>query len=336
MYYYINTTFSCWKNVSLIRCAHSWNIFQHSKRNFVSLRCHVISSICLVLVLFPFGHISLFDNNITSNFLFFFPGSPSGHSMITSAVLCLLVSWLLNSLRENLLCNMSILGRLIVNLSLWAVLMIILIFVSVSRVFIATHFPHQVIMGTVIGLILALVVKNYKTVLINISGSVRYCALCSLTLVTTTLASYLFLSFLVYDPSISVTKAQKWCIKPSYIHLDTTPFYAMVRDSGATLGLGISVGIVSSALRGGNWRGLRVGVGQLSLLSASLKVMLSILLLQLLEVISLPKSSALLFYVAGYVRCAFIPIIVILIVPIIAVWQWSNVMIIYIFEIMER
>lgn len=163
--------------------------------------------------------------------------------------------------------------------------------------------------------------QNYRTVLINMSVSVRYCALCSLLLVTTTLASYLFLSFLVYDPSISVTKAQKWCIKPSYIHLDTTPFYAMVRDSGATLGLGISVGIVSSAVRGGNWRGLRVGVGQLSLLSASFKVVLSILLLQLLEAISLPKSSPLLFYVAGYVRCAFIPIIVILIVPMIAVWQ---------------
>lgn len=242
--------------------------------------------------------------------------------MITSAVLCLLVSWLLDSIQENLLCNMSILGKLIVKLSLWVALMIILIFVSVSRVFIATHFPHQVIMGTVIGLIVALVVKNYKTVLINMSGSVRYCALCSLTLVTSTFASYLFLSFLVYDPSISVAKAQKWCIKPSYIHLDTTPFYAMVRDSGATLGLGISVGSVSSAVRGrGNWPGLHVGIGQLSSLSASLKVTLSILLLQLLEVISLPKSSPLLFYVAGYVRCAFIPIVVILIVPLIAVWQ---------------
>ena len=33
------------KNISFIRCAHSWNIFQHSKRNFVSPRGHVISSI---------------------------------------------------------------------------------------------------------------------------------------------------------------------------------------------------------------------------------------------------------------------------------------------------
>jgi len=33
------------KNVSLICCADLWNIFQHSKRNFVSLHNHVISSI---------------------------------------------------------------------------------------------------------------------------------------------------------------------------------------------------------------------------------------------------------------------------------------------------
>ena len=36
---------TCWKNISFICCAHSWNIFQHSKRNLVSPRSHVISSI---------------------------------------------------------------------------------------------------------------------------------------------------------------------------------------------------------------------------------------------------------------------------------------------------
>ena len=33
------------KNISLVHCIHSWNIFQHSKKNFVSPRGHVISSI---------------------------------------------------------------------------------------------------------------------------------------------------------------------------------------------------------------------------------------------------------------------------------------------------
>ena len=38
------------KNISLFRYAHSCNIFQHSKRNFVSPRGHVISSICIPLI----------------------------------------------------------------------------------------------------------------------------------------------------------------------------------------------------------------------------------------------------------------------------------------------
>ena len=36
------------ENISLVRCAHSWNIFQHSKINFVSPCCHVI----IILYLF--------------------------------------------------------------------------------------------------------------------------------------------------------------------------------------------------------------------------------------------------------------------------------------------
>ena len=40
--------FSCWRNISLIRCTHLWNIFiQPSKRNFISPCGHVISSIYL-------------------------------------------------------------------------------------------------------------------------------------------------------------------------------------------------------------------------------------------------------------------------------------------------
>ena len=37
--------FSYWKNISLVLCTHSWNIFHHSKRNFISRHGHVISSI---------------------------------------------------------------------------------------------------------------------------------------------------------------------------------------------------------------------------------------------------------------------------------------------------
>ena len=236
--------------------------------------------------------------------------------MVTSAVLCLLVFWLINSLRENVLRQAPFWRRFIITVTVWSVFFTILSLVSVSRVFIATHVPHQVILGTVFGLIVASVVRKYHSLLTRVSHSAMFCALCSQALIGTTLLSYFILSLLVYDPSISVSKAQKWCIKPSYIHLDTTPFYALVRDAGVTVGLGISLSIVALAvrLRGRmSWRGL--STVQMSLLSGSLKIILSILLLQYLEVISLPKSSRFLFFVAGYVRCSLIPIIVIFVVP---------------------
>ena len=38
---------SCWKNISRVSAANEWNIFQHSKRNFLSPRGHVISFLYL-------------------------------------------------------------------------------------------------------------------------------------------------------------------------------------------------------------------------------------------------------------------------------------------------
>ena len=51
------------ENISLVHCAHSWNIFQHSKRNFVSPRNHVISSIYCIHWLF-----TKISGDVTENF----------------------------------------------------------------------------------------------------------------------------------------------------------------------------------------------------------------------------------------------------------------------------
>ena len=51
------------ENISLVHCAHSWNIFQHSKRNFVSPRNHIISSIYCMHWLF-----TKISGDVTENF----------------------------------------------------------------------------------------------------------------------------------------------------------------------------------------------------------------------------------------------------------------------------
>ena len=38
------------------------------------------------------------------------------------------------------------------------------------------------------------------------------------------------------DPSWSVELAKKWCARPEWIYLDTTPFFALTRDGSSILG----------------------------------------------------------------------------------------------------
>lgn len=250
-------------------------------------------------------------------------GSPSGHAMVTSAVFCLVVLWFTHLLREKVQHQLHPNSSLLLNVTAWSVLFVILSLVSLSRVFIATHFPHQVLLGTIIGLIVATVVKHHKSLLIRISHSAVFCVFFSLSVIGATLFTYLVLAALVYNPSTSVAKAKKWCVNSSYVHLDTTPFYALVRDCGVTAGIGISQSLFSlltkkikKSLRDSKMR------VQTPLYLQTLKFILSILLLQLLKIIPLPNSNSLLFYMAGYVRCSFIPIVVIFIVPsILTSWK---------------
>ena len=236
--------------------------------------------------------------------------------MVTSAVFCLLTLWLLNALKENSFCKLHLWRRLFITVALWILLFVILAFVSISRVFIATHFPHQVFLGAIIGLIVATVVNNRGSTLIGISHSAPFCVIFSLGVVLTTLLTYFTLSAIVHDPLTSVAKAQKWCIKSSYVHLDTTPFYALVRDCGVTAGIGISQSLLSSFTRKFNERPNDSKTAQASLFTRNFRLTLSIILLQLLKVVPLPNFYySVLFYAAGYVKCSFIPIIVIFIVP---------------------
>jgi glucose-6-phosphatase len=44
-----------------------------------------------------------------------------------------------------------------------------------------------------------------------------------------------------WDASWSVALAKKWCAKPEWVYLDTTPLYAVTRDASQLLGtLGMS------------------------------------------------------------------------------------------------
>ncbi|XP_060572797.1 glucose-6-phosphatase 3-like [Ruditapes philippinarum] len=152
-------------------------------------------------------------------------GSPSGHAMVTSSVVFCLVLSLIQNTRP----------RLLVQCILWIAFTLFMVAVNVSRLFIATHFPHQVILGTLMGIILTLVVNKIDLQHLKLS----HCVTASVAMPTSCILTFYMLKWCGLDPQWSISLATKYCANPDWIHLDTTLFNAVYRDAGSVLGYGI-------------------------------------------------------------------------------------------------
>lgn len=52
---------------------------------------------------------------------------------------------------------------------------------------------------------------------------------------------YLLLKALGVDLLWTLEKAQRWCVKPEWVRLDTTPFASLLRNMGTLFGLGLGL-----------------------------------------------------------------------------------------------
>ncbi|CAL1530783.1 unnamed protein product [Lymnaea stagnalis] len=155
------------------------------------------------------------------------PGSPSGHAMITSAVWYILVSDLLYYKQAQ---------SVLTHLACWACYLLVMFAVCVSRLFIATHFPHQVIAGIFSGMLLGKILNSLSTTTLTFYHYVVTSALLSIIAASI----YMLVGVLGYDPLWSVVVATKWCAFREWVHMDTTLFYSIVRDISSLLGLGVA------------------------------------------------------------------------------------------------
>ncbi|KAI1280550.1 Glucose-6-phosphatase 2 [Halotydeus destructor] len=164
------------------------------------------------------------------------PGSPSGHAMITAAVFYILVEALLKQRGRRTKSSM-------LDTCCWSIYTLILCSVSLSRIYIAAHFPHQCLLGAVIGIAVAKLISQSNTDAFErkhyIMGTVGMFSIVMMT--------YFAISSLGFDPLWSVGQAIKWCSKPEYVHIDTTPFFSMMRYLGFFFGMGL--GLYSSAYK---------------------------------------------------------------------------------------
>lgn len=235
------------------------------------------------------------------------PGSPSGHAMLTAAVWFVLISAVLRHYQKH---KLPTLGPL--RVFLWLFYVCSIIGVTISRLYLSAHFPHQCVLGAGLGLLVAVVV--YRSNLRNIKLATYVVGtVFMLTVVAATYATLILV--LKVDPGWTIAKAVKWCLKKEHVHMDTTPFFSIMRYTGFFLGTGIGLNAAPEPLV--------VRPANLSRPNESMKVrsinflkaVISIALIHALNLIRIPSGNLPVFYALSFLMNTVQPILFICIVP---------------------
>ncbi|XP_032628628.1 glucose-6-phosphatase catalytic subunit 1-like isoform X2 [Chelonoidis abingdonii] len=219
------------------------------------------------------------------------PGSPSGHAMGSAGVYYVMVTALLPCIQGTW--HGSCAARCLRSL-LWLVFLAVQVCVCLSRVFLAAHFPHQVIAGVISGMVVAEAFDHIHSIY---NASLRRYLGTTLFLFSFALGFYLLLKALGVDLLWTLEKAKRWCDRPEWIHIETTPFAGLLRNLGILFGLGLALNsqMYLESCKGKMGQQLPF---RLSCIAASL------LVLHLFDSFDLPTDRELLFYVLSFCKSA--------------------------------
>ncbi|XP_066554748.1 glucose-6-phosphatase catalytic subunit 1-like [Amia ocellicauda] len=227
------------------------------------------------------------------------PGSPSGHAMGSAGVYYVMVT----SLLAILIKKQGHSGKnWCVRGALWAVFWGVQVCVCLSRVFLAAHFPHQVIAGVITGMIVAEAFSRVKWIY---SASLKRYLHTTLFLLTFALGFYLLLRALGVDLLWTLEKAKRWCVRAEWVHMDTTPFASLLRNLGTLFGLGLGLhSPLYTESKPGRSAPFRLGC-----------IIASLLLLHLFDSFKPPTHTEALFYLLSFCKSAAVPLATVGIIP---------------------
>lgn len=236
------------------------------------------------------------------------PGSPSGHSMVAAAVWYVILESFLQKLGAVKKNSNNLIAKVC-----WLAYLVVIFTVGVSRVYIAAHFPHQCVMGMAIGCAVAMAMDYLNTDNMKTSHYV----LATGGLLGSALSTFAVLKAMGMNPLWSVDRAVKWCANPAYIHIDTTPFFSMMRYCGFTLGIGL--GFNSNSFQ-------EVSKETFTTSMKVIAAVLSVGLAKLSERIELIKGNTMFFYAQAFALNAVLPYIMIAIIPLFVYKVWPRKM----------
>uniref|UniRef100_A0A8C7D697 glucose-6-phosphatase n=1 Tax=Oncorhynchus kisutch TaxID=8019 RepID=A0A8C7D697_ONCKI len=182
-------------------------------------------------------------------------------------------------------------------LGLWMLLCTVELLVCMSRVYMAAHFPHHVISGVIMGIMVA---EFFSRVQWIYRTSLRKYFNTTIFRLSFAVGFYVLLKALGVDLLWTLEKAQKWCVRAEWVHMDSTPFASLLRNMDTLFGLGLGVhSLLYTESKKNSSPPFRVGC-----------ITVSLLLLHILDGLMFPSRNQATFYVLSVSKCAaalFIP-----------------------------
>ncbi|XP_051968432.1 glucose-6-phosphatase a, catalytic subunit, tandem duplicate 1 [Xyrauchen texanus] len=236
------------------------------------------------------------------------PGSPSGHAMGSAGIWYVMVTAVLSIAAER---KIPALHYRFLQLMLWILLGLVELLVCMSRVFLAAHFPHQVVSGVISGIVVAEISSRVQWIY---NASLKKYFSVTLFLLLFAVGFYVLLKALGVDLLWTLAKAQKWCINPDWVLMDTTPFASLLRNMGTLFGLGLGLHLSCYNKRKKN---------SSATFSAGC-IFVSLVLLQLLDSMTFSYNNQLIFYLLSFCKSAAALVVPTALVPGVISWLSSK------------
>lgn len=230
----------------------------------------------------------------------FHAGSPSGHAMGAAGVWYVMVTATLACATEK---QCPPLLYKFLQLGLWGLMGLVLLLVCMSRVYVAAHFPHQVIAGVFMGLLVATVVSGRKSIY---TASMTTYFFITLFLTSFGVGFNALLEALGVPLHWTLELARRWCVNPEWAHLNSTPLASLLRNMGSLLGLGLGLHspLNTEIKKTKSSPGFKVG-----------SILVSLFLLQLLDGWTLSTEHLATFYFLSFFKSAVALLIPTTLVP---------------------
>uniref|UniRef100_A0A8C0TCW4 Glucose-6-phosphatase n=2 Tax=Canis lupus familiaris TaxID=9615 RepID=A0A8C0TCW4_CANLF len=227
---------------------------------------------------------------------------PSGHAMGTAGVYYVMVTSTLSIFRGR---KRPTYRFRCLNILLWLGFWAVQLNVCLSRIYLAAHFPHQVVAGVLSGIAVAETFRHIQSIY---NASLKKYFLITFFLFSFAIGFYLLLKGLGVDLLWTLEKARRWCERPEWVHIDTTPFASLLKNVGTLFGLGVALNssMYRESCKGklSKWFPFRLSC-----------IVVSLILLHLFDSLKPPSQTELIFYTLSFCKSAAVPLASVSLIP---------------------